>query len=316
MKRVSQNDLQKMYEAPSSDLEKRIHQTIESLPVQVQEGKAVKRKWFMSAVLALVLILAVGAIGLAGSGIFGNRTVDFDGNITESEGVTDVQVQELRAEYTNLDKLLETVPDGEYGVVLDENHEARADRWRRTVDTREEFDKAMAGLEYLMVPERFPEGMAFERAEIFLQGREGAEYRLAEERTEGQYTLRCYTVDEADTFIYGYRLAYSDPVNPDRKVSVTAGLSGPYETGFAISEGDTAELITIPGMDKALLLHIDEWDLWQIEMIRALDTTFTYGAYPEEENDNADMTLTQEVYRIEGLSVSPDMLKDMMRKGE
>ena len=275
-----------------------------------------KRKWFMSAVLALVLILAVGAIGLAATGIYGNRTVDYNGNVTESEGFTDVQVQELRAEYTDLDKLLETVPDGEYGVVLDENHEARADRWRRTVNTREEFDKAMAGLEYLMVPERFPEGMAFERAEIFLQGREGAEYRLAEERTEGQYTLRCYTVDEADTFIYGYRLAYSDPVNPDRKVSVIAGLSGPYETSFAISEGDTAELITIPGMDKALLLHIDEWDLWQIEMIRALDTTFTYGAYPEEENDNADMTLTQEVYRIEGLSVSPDMLKDMMRKDE
>ena len=316
MKRVSQNDLQKMYEAPSSDLEERIHQSIASLPVQVQEGKVMKRKWFMSAVLALVLILAVGAIGLAATGIYGNRTVDYNGNVTESEGFTDVQVQELRAEYTDLDKLLETVPDGEYGVVLDENHEARADRWRRTVDTREEFDKAMAGLEYLMVPERFPEGMAFERAEIFLQGREGAEYRLAEERTEGQYTLRCYTVDEADTFIYGYRLAYSDPVNPDRKVSVTAGLSGPYETSFAISEGDTAELITIPGTDKALLLHIDEWDLWQIEMIRALDTTFTYGAYTEEENDNADMTLTQEVYRIEGLSVSPDMLKDMMRKGE
>ena len=118
MKRVSQNDLQKMYEAPSSDLEERIHQTIASLPVQVQEGKAVKRKWFMSAVLALVLILAVGAIGLAGSGIFGNRTVDFDGNITESEGVTDVQVQELRAEFTDLDKLLEIVPDGEYGIVI------------------------------------------------------------------------------------------------------------------------------------------------------------------------------------------------------
>ena len=133
MKRVSQNDLQKMYEAPSSDLEERIHQTIASLPVQVQEGKAVKRKWFMSAVLALVLILAVGAIGLAGSGIFGNRAVDYDGNVTESEGVTDVQVQELQTEFTDLDKLLEIVPDGEYGIVLDQNNEARADRWRRTV---------------------------------------------------------------------------------------------------------------------------------------------------------------------------------------
>ena len=127
--------------------------------------------------------------------------------------VLQLQVQELRAEFTDLDKLLEIVPDGEYGIVLDQNNEARADRWRRTVNTREEFDKAMAGLEYLMVPERFPEGMEFEKAEIFLLGREGAEYHLAEERTEGQYTLRCYTVDEADTFIYGYRLVYSDPAN-------------------------------------------------------------------------------------------------------
>ena len=82
MKRISQNDLQKMYEVPSPDMEERIHQVIASLPVQVQEGKTVKRKWLMSAVLALVLILAVGAIGLAGSGIIGGRLVDFDGRIT------------------------------------------------------------------------------------------------------------------------------------------------------------------------------------------------------------------------------------------
>ena len=208
---------------------------------------------------------------------------------------------------------METVPDGDYGVVLDQNHEARADRWRRTVNTREEFDNAMAGVDYFIVPDCFPEGMELAKAEIFLLGREGAEYRLVEERTEGQYTLRCYTVDEADTFIYGYRLVYHDPLNPDRKVSVTAGLSGPYETGIAISEGDTAELISIPGMDKALLLHIDEWDLWQIEMVRTLDTTIAYGAYPEEEGCVMDRTLTQEWYMIEGLSVNPDELKDMMR---
>ncbi len=316
MKRVSQKDLQKMYEAPSPDMEERIHQVIASLPVQVQEGKVMKKKWFLSAVLALAAILAVGAIGLAATGIYGNRVVDLNGNVTEEEGYTDVQIQEHQAEWSYLEKLLETVPDGDLGIVLDQNHEARADRWLRTVNTQEEFDNAMAGVDYLMVPNRFPDNMELEKAEIYLLGREGVEYHLAEEHTEGQYTVQRYTVDEADTFIYGYRLVYSDPLNPDRKAGVTANLGGVGNMGIAISEGDTAELISIPGMDKALLLHLDEWDLWQIETMRAMDTTIIYGDYPEKESDVANRTLTEEWYMIEGLFVSPDTLKDMIQAGE
>ena len=102
MKRVSQKDLQKMYEAPSPDLEERIHQTIASLPVQVQEGKIMKRKWTFGTVLALVLVLVLGVAGLAGSGVFGGRVVDLNGNITEEKGYTDVEVQDHQAEWSYL----------------------------------------------------------------------------------------------------------------------------------------------------------------------------------------------------------------------
>ncbi len=316
MKRVSQKDLQKMYEAPSPDMEERIHQTIASLPVQVQEGKIMKRKWTFGTVLALVLVLVLGVAGLAGSGIFGGRVVDLNGNITEEKGYTDVEVQDHQAEWSYLEKLLETVPDGDYGVVLDQNHEAMADRWLRTLNTREEFDNAMAGVDYLTVFDHFPEGMEFEKAEITLICRQGAEFRMAEEHAEGQYTVRRYTVDEADTFIFGYRLIYGDPADPNRKASVSAGLVGPYETGYSISEGDSFESIEIPGMDKALLLHFDEWDLWTIHTEHELNTPLTYGAYPEEPEVDVDRIFTKEWYTIEGLSVSPESLKDIMRTGE
>ena len=168
MKRISQNDLQKMYEVPSPDMEERIHQVIASLPVQVQEGKTVKRKWLMSAVLALVLILAVGAIGLAGSGIIGGRLVDFDGSITESEGITDVEMQQLEAESLEQEKVIATVPEGDFYTIS--NDEMRIGlAAERTFRTREEFDKAMAGVDYLTVPPRVPEGFELRKAKVFLK---------------------------------------------------------------------------------------------------------------------------------------------------
>ena len=313
MKRVSQNDLQKMYEAPSSDLEERIHQTIASLPVQVQEGKVMKKKWFMSAVLALVLILAVGAIGLAGSGIFGNRVVDFDGNITESEGITDVEMQQLEAESLEQDKLIATVPEGDFYTISSEEGRTGL-AGRRTFRTREEFDEAMAGVDYLTVPAQVPEGFELQEAMVSLDIYAGREYRLAEERTEGRYTLKRYTVDEADTFISGYSLVYGDPADRSRKVMIGSGLSGPEPISIAISDGETAEIISVSGMDKAMLVHSEE-DVWALEMLRELESPFNYAGLPDDEN-NMELQYTQEFFVLTGWSVSADVLKDMMQIGE
>ena len=314
MKRYSQKDLQKMYAEPSTDLEQQIHQTIASLPVQVQEGKVMKKKWLTSAVLALVLILAVGAIGLAGSGIFGGRVVDFDGNITESEGITDVEMQQLEAKGQEQEKLIATVPDGDFYTISSEEEKIGL-AGRRTFKTREEFDEAMAGVDYLTVPQRIPEGFELQEAMVALECRAGSEYRLAEERTEGKYTLKRYIVDEKDTYISGYWLVYADPANRNRKVTVSSGLTGPFPINIEISDGETAELISVPGMDKAMLVHSETEDVWSLEMLRELENPFNYANFPDEESD-LEVQYTKEFCSLTGWSVSADVLKDMIQVDE
>ena len=318
MKRVSQNDLQKMYEAPSSDLEERIHQTIASLPVQVQEGKVMKKKWFMSAVLALVLILAVGAIGLAGSGIFGNRTVDYDGNVTESEGVTDVQVQELQTEYKELMKIHEKVPDGDLGVIYNDEGQMRSMKMSRVMNNWEEFEKAIAGVDYLPGPVRYPEGLVLEKAEIFLACRAGGEYRLAEESTEGKYTLKRYTVDDADKFICAYLLQFRDSVSGEKKLQVASELCTALPINFGIDEEDTFETVSIPGMDNALLFHFTEGDLWALEMQRKLEKSIAFQQMPGDDFANQFDSYREAHLEIRTAdrSISPDTLTDMMRVDE
>ena len=314
MKRISQNDLQKMYEVPSPDMEERIHQVIASLPVQVQEGKTVKRKWLMSAVLALVLILAVGAIGLAGSGIIGGRLVDFDGSITESEGITDVEMQQLEAESLEQEKVIATVPEGDFYTIS--NDEMRIGlAAERTFRTREEFDKAMAGVDYLTVPPRVPEGFELRKAKVFLKCRSGSEYSLTEERNEGKYTLKRYAVDETDRFISGYFLEYGDPADRSRRVTISSGLSGSWPISIEISEGETAEIISVSGMDKAMLVHSEEQDGWSLEMLRELDNPFDCVELPDDES-NMELQYTKEFCGLTGWSVSADILLDMMQMGE
>ena len=314
MKRVSQKDLQKMYEAPSSDMEERIHQVIASLPVQVQGGKVMKKKWFLSAVLALALVLVLGVAGLAGSGIFGDRIVDFDGNITESEGTTDVEMERLEAESREQDKIITTVPEGDFYTISSEEGRTGL-AGRRTFRTREEFDKAMAGVDYLTVPTRVPEGFELKEARIFLSCRAGSEYHLAEERTEGRYTLKRYTVDEADTFISGYFLEYGDPVDRSRKVIISSGLSGSWPISIGISEGETAEIVSVSGMDKAMLVHSEEQDAWALNMLRELEKPFDCVELPDDES-NMELQYTKEFFGLTGWTVSADVLKDMMQMGE
>lgn len=67
MKRCTQRDLQRLYEAPPQELADRIQETIFSLPVREQEEKIVKKKLSLSAVIAVVLLIVLMATALAGA---------------------------------------------------------------------------------------------------------------------------------------------------------------------------------------------------------------------------------------------------------
>ena len=65
MKRCTQSDLRKMYEAPPQEMTDHIHEMISSLPVREQEEKIVKKKLSFSVIAAVVLMIMLMATALA-----------------------------------------------------------------------------------------------------------------------------------------------------------------------------------------------------------------------------------------------------------
>ena len=67
MKRFTQNDLRKMYEAPPQALTEHIHETISFLPVHRQEEKNVNKKLRFSIIITAALVIVLMATALAGA---------------------------------------------------------------------------------------------------------------------------------------------------------------------------------------------------------------------------------------------------------
>ena len=72
MKRCTQSDLRKIYEAPPQELTEHIHEMISSLPVRTQEEKIVKKKLSFSVIAAAALMIVLMATALAAT----NETVN------------------------------------------------------------------------------------------------------------------------------------------------------------------------------------------------------------------------------------------------
>ena len=67
MKRFTQNDLRKMYEAPPQEMTEQIHETISSLPVHGQEEKIMNKKLRISIIVAAALAIELMTTALAGA---------------------------------------------------------------------------------------------------------------------------------------------------------------------------------------------------------------------------------------------------------
>ena len=67
MKRFTQSDLRKMYEAPPQELTEQIHEAIFSLPVHRQEEKTMNKKLRISIIVAAALVIVLITTAVAGA---------------------------------------------------------------------------------------------------------------------------------------------------------------------------------------------------------------------------------------------------------
>ena len=83
------------------------------------------------------------------------------------------------------------------------------------------------------------------------------EFKLIEERQEGAITLKRYKVDESDAVIAWYDISFRESGTNKHYLHVNSTLIDDLdadERTFNLTDGESASVITIPGMDDALAI--------------------------------------------------------------
>ncbi len=273
MKRYTQSELQKMYMDPSEELKERIHQEISSLPIKEQEEKIVKKKLSFSLVSVIAIVLVLVAAAYAATEVYHRISVNWKGETVEETElpigpeptvIPPPDAQMLMTDEDLVQKadelLRNAVAEDEYGVVSYETAggtEGRLSPIQISFDSWDEFREFMIHSSELTLPTWIPDGYEFQEAKVMISCKADGEYKLIEERQEGKITLKRYKIDDSDSVIVWYIIDYRESGEDNHYLlvgsSLTDDLDGDGRT-FNLTDGQSATVITVPGMDDALAI--------------------------------------------------------------
>jgi len=300
MKRYTQSELLKMYMEPSEELNTRIHQEISSLPLKEQEGNIVKKKLSFSFVTVIAILLVLVAVAYAATEVYHRITVNWKGETVEESEVPvgpeatvvpppDAQIVNANDEDLSrmAGELLNTVAEDEYGLVSYETTGGtmgRVSPAQKSFDSWDEFQEYMIHSSDLTLPTWIPEGYEFQEAKVMLFCKADGEYNLVEERQKGAMTLKRYKIDDPDSVVGWYVIDYREFGEDTHYLIVGSSLTDDLDADgrtFNLTDGQSASVITVPGMDNALAI-VDSNDPTynQLAMIRRLDRSIEYMIDP------------------------------------
>ena len=295
MKRYTQSELQKIYMEPSDELKNRIHQEISSLPIKEQEEKIVKRKLSFSFVSAIAILLALVAVAYAATEVYHRISVNWKGETVEEtelpigpEATVAPPPDALNLNDEDLsrmaDELLQkSVAEDEYGVVSYETTAGTmngASPIHKTFDSWDEFREFMTQSSELTLPTWIPDGYEFQEAKVMISCKADSEYKLIEERQEGAITLKRYKIDDSDSVVVWYVISFREPGENKHYLHVDSMLIDDLDANeriFNLTDGQSASVITVPGMDDALAI-VDSNDpvFNNLAMLRKLNNSIEY----------------------------------------
>ena len=322
MKRYTQSELQKMYMEPSEELKNRIHQEISSLPIKEQEEKIVKKKLSFSFVTVIAILLILVAVAYAATEVYHRITVNWKGEtVAETElpiGPEPTIIPPLDAKVLMTDEdlvrmadelLHNAVAEDEYGLASYESNGATMSRLspiQKSFDSWDKFREYMIHSSELTLPTWIPDGYEFREAKVMLFCKADGEYKMIEERQEGAVTLKRYKIDDPDSVVGWYIIDYREFGKDNHYLivgsSLTDDLDGDGRT-FNLTDGQSASVMTIPGMDNALAI-VDSNDPTynRLAMIRRLDRPVEYRMGPVYDDQHTPAESTVSTY--ESIDVS------------
>ena len=261
-----------MYMEPSEELKDRIHQEISSLPIKEQEENIVKKKLSFSFVSVIAILLVLVAVAYAATEVYHRIRINWKGETVEETEVPigpeatvvpppDAQMLSDEDLSRMADELLQkSVAEDEYGLVSYETAGGKMGGARpiqKTFDSWDEFREYMNRSSELTLPTWIPDGYEFQEAKVGISCKADGKYTLIEERQEGAITLKRYKIDDSDSVVVWYYIDYKESGEDNHYLivgsSLTDDLDGDGRT-FNLTDGQSATVITVPGMDDALAI--------------------------------------------------------------
>ena len=272
MKQYTQSELQKMYMEPSEELKDRIHQEISSLPIKEQEENIVKKKLSFSFVSVIAILLVLVAVAYAATEVYHRILINWKGETVEETEVPigpeatvvpppDAQMLSDEDLSRMADELLQkSVAEDEYGLVSYETAGGKMGGARpiqKTFDSWDEFREYMNRSSELTLPTWIPDGYEFQEAKVGISCKADGKYTLIEERQEGAITLKRYKIDDSDSVVVWYYIDYKESGEDNHYLLVSSMLIDDQEADertFDLTDGQSASVITVPGIDDALAI--------------------------------------------------------------
>lgn len=284
-----------------------------------KEEETVKKKLSFSFVSIIAILLLLGAAAYAATEVYHRISVNWKGETVEEEepwlGVTTAPPEimtEAELSIMASDLLHQSVAEEEYGIVsytTSYGTPSTSKPISKTYYSWDEFLNAMANADSLTLPAWIPDGYQFESATLWFGCRKGGEYKLIDEHQEGIMTVERYTVDDSDLVITGYDITYRESDEPYHYLAVGSRLEEKTvgEALFGVDEEESASVVTISGMDDAILISsANEIKMSRLVMRRELSDPVE--CEPEPASTKAPGPIDSTIYIKERISVFAPML--------
>ena len=261
-KKISAEEFRESLDRHASDLKANLLLAQSIIASEAEEKGTMKRKWTKSLVLALALILTLGTVAYGVTSLY--RTVNWKGE-TEASAQEPVIVEgdpEIAGALVDLGEEMAAKPENEFVTVWYDDGSGKNELdvlntgsypAKKVFRNVEDFQEYMSGVETLTAPEWFPEG-EYESflAEVSFACRDSGNYELIESGNKGPIAYNRFRIAEEDAVPYEYMLNITLKHGNGYVIESTLWPEA-GEAATLLDEGETAEAVTVKGMDDAVL---------------------------------------------------------------
>ena len=225
-----------------------------------------KKKRYVGLILASALLLAITTAAFAITRLY--RAVNWQGDVTRTvdPAQTPASASEQNAD---LDKLQESlriflneIPDAETACAWyggDDGAIKRSDyrSAQKLFSSMEEFSEYVSDFPHLTAPASLPKGnVSSFSGTVFLECKAFGKYDLIKSGRSGSMRYKRFLIDGSSAIPTGYELTLSMEDGPVFIIS-SRPMSLPYTEPIALREGETAEKVSVEGMEALLITAED-----------------------------------------------------------